>query len=165
MLELMVVLGILAIVAAITVPRLRRRPVPLDKKVVQQLNGLMRIAQVDALVTGKLHRIIFDFKRALVALEVDSGKRDSRGVIQFKAVSVPYAKTQFSIEPGVTVDQFFIKGKNLITEGEGIRSTSAWFYIVPEGLAQEVTITMRERDRPRVYSFVLNPFTAQFSVS
>lgn len=165
LIEVMVALAIMAIVAAIAIPRLRKRPLPLDQQMMRELNNLTRVAQLNALMTQKLHRLLFDLKLDRVQLEVDSGKRDSRGVIQFQPVKTAYTKTRFALPSDLAIEGFWVKGKNLMVEGEGIRSTSLWLYIIPEGLAQETTIDMRQRENARAFSLILNPFTAQFSVA
>ena len=50
---------------------------------------------------------------------------------------------------------------------EGRQTTELWFFIVPEGLAQDVVINlldMRDKDRGKAkqVGLVLNPFAAQF---
>jgi prepilin-type N-terminal cleavage/methylation domain-containing protein len=168
-LEMMAVVVIIAILAAIALPRIRKRPLPAREEFTQNLNTLSRIAQLSALMTGKLHRVFFDLKKGEVRVEITEDKPDSRGIFPFKFLSIPYTKTSLPLRY-VEIDKFLLKNKNLINHGEGERATSVWFYLIPEGMAQEVTIEAHALDAGRTsgvkkpFVLTLNPFTAQFSV-
>lgn len=163
LIEVLIALALLALLSAIIIPRLRRRSVPVEQELMRRLNELTRFGQLDALMTGMLHRIRFDFKSSRVILEQASKKRDSQGHIQFEPVNITYSTTTFSIPQALEIEKFFIKGKNMLTSGEGIKTTGVWFYLVPEGMAQEVTINLRNTQNQQPTSLVINPFTAQFS--
>lgn len=162
--EIIIAIVILAITAAIVVPRLTRRPVPLEKEFTRRLNELSRFGQLNALMTGALQRIHFDLKRQQVVLERASARRDSLGHLQFEPVKISHNRTSFQMPKDLEIDRFWVKGKNLIQKGEGIQATGVWFYLVPEGLSQEVTIDFHQLDSQRMFSIVINPFNAQFSV-
>lgn len=164
LLEVVAVVVLLAIIAAIALPRLIKRRVPLRQQLIQELNHLSRTAQLNAMMTGKLHRIIFDPKKEHIQIEMEAEKRDSQGAIQFNPLKIPYVKTSAPLPKNVDIDRFLIKDKNLIKQGEGVQLTGAWFYIIPEGMAQEVTIGFRDRDTSRTFSYSINPFTAVFSL-
>jgi prepilin-type N-terminal cleavage/methylation domain-containing protein len=164
LLEVVAVVILLAIIAAITLPRLIKRRVPVRQQLLQQLNHLSRTAQLNAMMTGKLHRVIFDPKNDRVNIEMESDKRDSQGAIQWNPLKIPYVKTSVQLPKNVEIDRFLIKGKNMVRQGEGIQLTGAWFYIIPEGMVQEVTIGFRDRDTLRAFSYSINPFTAVFNL-
>ncbi len=161
--EVLVALVLLALLAAIVIPRLTRRSVPVEQELTRRLNELTRLGQLDALTSGSLHRIHFDLKNSRVLIEKASKKRDSQGHLQFEPVSVSYSTTSFKLPLTLEIEKFFVKGKNLLTGGEGITTTGVWFYLVPEGLAQEVTINIRNTQNQRATALSINPFTAQFS--
>jgi hypothetical protein len=52
----------------------------------------------------------------------------------------------------------------------GRSSDKVWFFVIPEGLTQAVTINLfdtkdlLQNKKPRPVGLVLNPFSAQFSV-
>jgi hypothetical protein len=53
--------------------------------------------------------------------------------------------------------------------GSGGKTTRIFFYVIPEGLSQEVTINFIDKKdsidgRARMIGLVLNPFTVQFKV-
>lgn len=163
LIEILVALALLALLSAIVIPRLRKRSIPAEQEFTRRLNDLTRLGQLEALMTSALHRIRFDLKNGRVMLEQASKKRDSQGHLQFEPVRITYNTTAFALPEPLEIEKFFVKGKNLLTGGEGIRTTGAWFYLVPEGLAQEVTINLRNTQNQRSTALVINPFTAQFS--
>ena len=165
LLEVLVVVIIMAIAAAIVVPRFKRRPLSFEKQMLYQLNNLTRMAHLNALMTGKLHRIRFDFKQNRILAELASGKKDSQGTVIFEPMRLAYTRAYASLDEALEVDRMIVQGKNLISRGEGLLTTGVWFYIVPEGLTQEVTIGMSEKESKKSFSLILNPFTAQFRVA
>lgn len=164
LLEIMVVIGLIALVATIVVPRIRKRPIPLKQQFLKEVNSLARTAQLNALMTGKLHRVMFDFTKQSIVIEIDEGVKDSQGKTKFKPVSIPTVKTSYPFIPELELTGFNVEGKDLLRQAEGIRYTGAWFYIVPEGLAQATTITIRDQNSGNIIVVELNPFTARFSV-
>ena len=162
LLEVVIAITVLAIVAAIVVPRLRNGGMPAHQKFLQNLNNLTRAAQLSALMTGKVHKIFFDLKQKRAAIEVDSGKLTSSGSPVFEPLANTYTKTGFALSDKLEFDRFAIKGKDLMHKGAEYKD--AWFFITPDGLTQEVTIGIGEPDRDRHVTLVINPFTAQFNM-
>ncbi len=165
LLEVVVVIALMAMIATIVVPRLTRRRVALKQQFTEQLNGLTRTAQLSAMMTGTLHRIFFDIKNGRIIIQQEAAQRDSQGHKQFVPLKIPYVTTSLPISKELDIDQFLVKGKKMMQSGEGIQFTGAWFYIVPEGMTQEVTLEVKERDTSKKFSLTVNPFTALFSAS
>lgn len=163
LIEVVIAIALLAIVAALVVPRIRRSGLPVHQKFLQQLNNLTRAAQLNALMTRKTHKIFFDLKKKRAVTEIDSGKTDSSGKPVFQPLDIPYENTAFDLSEKLEFERFAIKGKELMQKGAGYRD--AWFFITPDGLTQETTIGLYEPDRDRHFTVIINPFTAQFGLT
>lgn len=151
--ELMVVIAVIAAMAAIIVPRFGGFTIDQQRTAfLEQLNALTVLGWQQALVTGKLHRILFDFKQSTIRLESE---------IQGKATpaTVPGATTVMPFPHTFVLTALSIEGDNVLRAG---KRATAWYYLVPQGLAQAVE--MRMRDEQGEWRASLNPFTAQFSL-
>ena len=68
------------------------------------------------------------------------------------------------------IKNFFIKGRDELSTTTSHATDTLWFYITPEGVAQEVIINMLDtndtgaNNNPAQASAVLNPFTLQFTL-
>ena len=162
----MVVIVIIGIMTTMMVPMFRGQNSQ-QKRMAQvaQLNKLMQGAWQNAITTDKLQKVEFDFTQQRIVLT------------QAKAAGLTTGEQQFeSTGPGVLIDNikwpdtyrmvnFYIEDKDEMSYGE--RDT-AWFYIVPDGLAQQVIINFvdekesEDRGFEVETSLVLNPFYAQF---
>ena len=160
--EIVVALSIIALMTAIVVPRIRRSYIPTRDHIRWELNNLARIAYTNALMTGKLHRIFFDFNERKAFIEIDKNKSDSQGKPQFEPLQIPFLRTTWSWDKRLSVERFEIQGKNIMRSGE-VMTDAGWFFILPDGLAQELTVSMRVEESQQVYALRINPFTVQFA--
>jgi len=159
--EIMAVMAIIALVAAVIIPRLRRRPLAVRKELLRNLNALTRTGQLNAIMTGRPHRILFDFEKRVIVLESTDGKRDSQGSLRFEPVSVPYTKTTVEFPLFAEMQRFFVGDIDMLARPD-IAFTSAWFYVAPSGLAQQVKLDVLDTEKDNPFSLVINPFTARF---
>lgn len=165
----MVVILLIGIMAAITVPNLKYLITGYQRKqFLTQLNGLTRLAWQQALSTQKAHRIFFDIPKRSILAEIEQvGKKDKEGRPAFALAQIPYLRNSFLWPETVEIKQFFIGKDEMITR-PGIKTEQIWFYIVPDGLVQEVIINMTdasetdEHGKPLSTSLVMNPFTGEF---
>lgn len=151
LIEILVALLIVALLVSISVPRFRSAgPSPI-KKFTGELNKFMQDATQQAVSIGQIIKI------NLSGVGTSSQKFtiiDQAGKPN-KAISFPEF---FQVR-----DFFFDKKRGQGTE-------EMWFYINPDGIAQEVIfniIDTKEIERdPRAgnYALVLNPFTSQFKL-
>jgi hypothetical protein len=156
---------ILGIMAAVIVPNMWRiAPNYQRAQFTTTLNQLSALAWQNALRTHLLHRVFFDIEKKIVQVEVEipesvQGKQQKK---QFKLVDTTYRKPQYRWPEGLEIQQFFIDGVNQFKSGTRIETL--WYYVLPEGLAQEVIINILDKAgaQPPEMSLVLNPFTAQF---
>lgn len=170
LIEIMVAILIIGLMAAIVVPRLRTvAPDQKRKDFIAQLNGLVQFAWQRALTSGKVHRIFFDFDKKEIHVESVADKKDGKSEPEYEKVDRAYLKTSMDIPDNLEIVNFFIEhaGDEMRKSGT---TDNVWFFIVPDGLTQEVTINFVDYDDmlpngdARQFGLVLNPFSAQFKL-
>lgn len=170
LIELMVVIIILGLIAAIAIPNLAGLKKGQERKLfVENLNMVMSAAWFNAMATNAVHKINFDLKNRIITIEAEAqvpqGAKEKTKTPQqplFATLPVAFQKKQIQWPETLEIKQFFIDGKNDIVPGRTI--TKVWFYIVPEGQSQEVLLNMADNslNPPVQFSLVINPFTGRF---
>jgi prepilin-type N-terminal cleavage/methylation domain-containing protein len=171
LLELLVVVAIMGILMSIVVPNFRNLLPGRERKLfIEKLNGLMRSAWQRALVERKLQKVSFDFDKRSIWLESATGAV-KEGNPEFTRAKESYTLTAVQIPKVIDVKNFIIEGFDEMGRyGSGRKTTESWFYIIPDGMAQAVTINFLDKSnvnaagKPRQFGLVLNPFNAQFKV-
>ncbi len=162
-LELIVVIAILGILATIIVPNFRpRNPEYQRKQFIDQFNSLLQIGWQNALATGKVQKIIFNKKN--ISLESETEKKSTSGESKFEPIKVRFLKTNLEVPENFEIKNLYVGAKDemkSLIEGKG----KIWFYITPDGLAQNVILNIFENISDSIkyeLSLVLNPFSVQF---
>lgn len=166
LLELLVVMVVIGLLATILMPNLRT-PGYERKQFIGRLNALTRLGWQNALITNKVQRVQFDFAAHTVQLQSARDKSESSDELQFGPLKEIALNTSFTIPEQIEVRQFFIEGFDEMSRFSGRKTGEVWFYIVPDGMAQEVIINFFDtkdtiEGKVRPVSLVLNPFTVQF---
>lgn len=167
LIEIMVAILIIGLMAAIVIPNLgRKKPEYERKQFLGHLNALVRLAAQQASATGKLHRLYFDFERNKVSVEVKAEGKNDKGEQAFKPMKSAYLRSSLTWPKYYRVENFSIEGKD---EGSADTKRTVWFFIMPDGLAQEVIINITDRNptyrgKPKQIGLVMNPFSAQFKI-
>ncbi|HEV2916960.1 MAG TPA: type II secretion system protein [Candidatus Babeliales bacterium] len=167
--ELLVVLLIMGIIGSLVMPNLTQRTPRYEREqFIASLNALMQTAVSQTIITHVLHQIHFDLKSHVISIRKHTGTYDKKGDPECKPVISGFGLFTLSIPEQITFKQFFIEGINELAERTK-NVQELWFYIVPEGLAQQVTINIFDTqdtvdDKPRHIGLVLNPFLVQFKV-
>lgn len=165
LLELLVAMALFGFLATMLVPNLRS-PGYERRQFIGKLNALTRFAWQNAIITDKIHKIQFDFTKEHVSVQIEQG-RDSAGERIFGPLKQALIRTSFTIPTHIAIKNFFIEGFDEMSRFVGRKTAEAWFYIVPDGLAQEVVINFFDMkdiiaEKARPVGLVLNPFSAQF---
>lgn len=163
--EIMIALAIIGLALTVVVPRLRRSDNALLYDTVARIQGLVQTGYTHALTTGKIQRVFFDLERNRVRLEQAQGTYNAQGKLEFEAVKIPYARTDFELDARFELRSVVINGKDFISGAIGTTTNEVWFFIMPEGLAQEVTLVLYDTVQDVQKALVMNPFTAQLRVS
>jgi len=171
LLEILVAIALIVIMATILVPNLGRQiPGYERRQIISQLNALTRLAWHNAIITNKIHKVVFNTEKNNVHLEIAQDTYNEQGEPLFKPLKEAYVKASIYWPDRFQIKNFFIEGFDEMNRfGGGRKTTQTWFFIVPEGLAQEVTINLLDTremvdNKPQQIGLVLNPFTAQFNV-
>jgi len=167
LLELLIVIAIMGFMAVIVIPNFMRRAPGYERQdTMAKLNALANLAWQNALIENKIHKIKFDFNAEKVSLEIETGEY-KKGEPIFKPLERTYLNTEFSWPEHLEVKNFFIEKRDAMKEFmTGARAV--WFFIMPEGLTQDVIINVIDTKdllpdgKPRTIGLVLNPFNAQF---
>lgn len=167
LIELLVVIFLIGLMTTLVFINVRRTyPEDERKAFFAKLNSLVQFGWQQALVTSKVHRMVFDIDENSVKLERATDKQG-----EYEPVETQYIETTLEWPSTLEIQQFFIeRNPDEITALAGKQDRSVWFFIVPDGLTQEVTINIldyndvNEREEPAQVSLVLNPFSAQFSI-
>jgi type II secretory pathway pseudopilin PulG len=164
----MIVIAIIGVLSAMIVPNLGRKTPRYEREAfIARFTSLVQYGWQHALVTHKIQKITVDIGKKVINLQTDSGEKDRAGEPVFQSISGAVQNTIITIPDQIQIKQFFIEGFDMMTKFARSKTATAWFYIVPEGMTQNVVIngvdTQDVRDeQPRQFSLVLNPFTALF---
>ena len=171
LIEILVVITIGALFVAVVIPNVSRfGSYYVREKFIAQCNALMLFAWQQALLTRSVCKVDWNLKARKVSLLLQKeGERDKSGHPLFVAMQTAYTKTTISIPEQIEIKQFFIEGFDEMTRSASKETAEMWYFIVPDGLAQAVTINFVDtknvfENKPRQMSMVLNPFSAQFAV-
>lgn len=160
-LELMVVLFIIGLIAAIALPNLQGLlPGYKRREFIANLQTIFSLTRQHALATNKAHRVFFDFKKRTIQVEYeDTISKEGQPI--FKPVQGTYQKYSLQWPETVEIKQFYIQGQDEMARA-GREVLTGWVYIVPQGYAQDLIINMM--DGSKQISLVLNPFTMRLKV-
>jgi prepilin-type N-terminal cleavage/methylation domain-containing protein len=167
LLELIIVLGIIGALMLL-VPNLRQRTPRYEREqFIARLNALTKIASLQALTTRRISEIEFDFAAHAVQIRRATGAFDEKGLLVTHPIRPKRAHTFLTWPEAIEIKQFIIEGTDEMaryTKGTG----AAFFYVMPEGVAQQVTINFIDKKdtvdgKVRRIGLVLNPFTMQFN--
>jgi len=165
--EVIFVIGIIAVLMTLIPNLTQRKPHYERGQFVARLNALTKTAALQALSTHKVCEVEFDFAKRMVQIRRVTGKVDDRGLLVTTPIRPALAHSVFSWPAQIEIKQFIVEGfdeMSRYTKGTG----AAFFYVMPEGLAQQMTINFIDKKdtidgKVRRVGLVLNPFTMQFS--
>jgi len=170
LIEILIAIALIGLMATVVVPNLgRRRPKAEREAFIAKVDALVQLAWQNALLTGKNQRVVFDFTKERVFLEQATGQKDAKGE-QFAPVTRSYLATELKWPKRYQIKNFFIEGFDEMTRFVGKKTGQTWFYAVPDGMTQRVTINLLDTAdkgadrRPKKIALVLNPFNARFKV-
>lgn len=163
LIELVVVIAIIGIMAAIITPNLFKPTASKERKAfIAQLNGLLYQAWQEALVSHKMTTVDFNFNKRIVTLErVESFDGDTPKKVPVKG---EFVSSTLEWPEDFDVKNFYLEGTDQLAHNKNV----VFFYIMPDGMSQDIIINfydtkdMLPDNSPRPVSLVLNPFVVQF---
>ena len=168
LLELLVAIAIIGLLSAVIVPNLQRTTPRYEREAfIARFNSLVQYGWLNALLTHKVQRITVDIGKKNISLVESTDERDRSGELIFKPIPDAVEDTEIAIPDQIQIKQFFIEGFDMMAKFARSKTAKTWFYIVPEGMAQNVVVNFLDTqdlrdDQPRQVALVLNPFTALF---
>lgn len=171
LIELLVAIAIVALLATVLIPSFWRSQPSYERKTfIARLNALMLYGKQNAITNYATHQVLFNFGERKISLLYDAKEKDAKGEAVFKPIPGGYLSSAITIPDEFDIKQLFIdnSGFDEMAKFSGRKTGEVWFYMVPEGLSQEVILNMYDTKdtlpdgKPRPVGLVLNPFTAQF---
>jgi prepilin-type N-terminal cleavage/methylation domain-containing protein len=168
LLELIVVIAIIGVLGAVIMPNINRSTPRYEREeFIARFNTLLQYAWQQALVTHRIEQISIDVGKKTVVLLQEADEKDRLANAVFKPIADASQDTTMSIPDQFVIKQFFIEGFDMMKKYSNTKAI--WFYIVPEGMAQDVVINFLDKKdtrdgQARQVGLVLNPFTAQFKI-
>lgn len=164
LIEIMIVMVIAALMMAAIVPFMQKRPGAERKTFVARLNSLVQFAWQQAIVTHQVHRVMFNAQDRKAFIERNTTQSPAEK-LSFEPVKDSLASMSWS--DAIIIRQFIIEGFDEMQRFRGKNPETIWFYVIPDGMTQQVTINAVDKDnsidgKPRPFGLVLNPFMAQF---
>ena len=167
LIEVLLVIGLIAVLMTLIPNLTQRTPRYQREQFVTRLNALTKTAALHALATHKVCEVEFDFAKRTVQIRRDTGKLDDKGLLVTAPIRPALVNSFFSWPAQIEIKQFIVEGFDEMSryaKGTG----AAFFYLMPEGLAQQMTINFIDKKdtidgKVRRVGLVLNPFTMQFS--
>lgn len=142
----------MGVFAGIMVPRLFRSERDWRGTFVEKFQALIQETVVDAVSTGSVHKILFDFNQKEVRVE----RAGKPGYIDFLASAgfVP-TDSRIDIPSKVELSSLVISGKSEKDEA----TTQSWFFVDFMGNVQPVSFVLAEMDKDDEWAYESNPFS------
>ncbi len=164
LLELLVVMFLIGIMTTFALQLYRNvKPAYKQEQFADNVRTLLAIAWQGALASGKIHRLYFDLTKRVMLVEMQTNEPYEEKEL-FAPVMRSYDQAQFTWSKSIVIKQFYIQGMESMYK-PGIKTEAIWFYVMPDGMVQEIIINIEETvdDSKLPLSIVINPFTAQLS--
>lgn len=169
LIELVVVIAVIAVLSAIVMPNFGLLfPGYERRQFIARFNELVQLGWRRAITTRKIHRIDVDIANRSVFLrqeaEEKAGTKNDEAYVPIRGAAI---RTTISIPQNLEIKQFFIENFDEMSRFTSKKTARVYFFIVPDGLTQQVTINMVDTNdrvdrKPKQIGLVLNPFFAQF---
>ncbi len=165
LLELLIVLVIIGIMSSLVTGLMLLEPNNELIVFVGKFNTVMQVARQQAIMTGKLHRIVINVKQKSIALEQETEQTDAFKKHVYRPVGGLLAAGHMKLPGTLSIKQFFIDGVDEFAKaGSTSQTTEAWFYVASNGLSQQVSINGVDRSTKKQFHLVLNPYKGQFTL-
>ena len=172
LIQLVIGIAILVIVGTQVAPNLFRRvPLYQRKQFASLLNSAANELWIRSLETGNPHKVIFNIENRTITVEEKTKDEDDDGNALFKKIITSSFGEKYEWSDQFEVRSFFVEGVDELSQHSASSTIGdVWFFIIPNGMAQEVVINMIDRkdinndSEGKEMSLVLNPFRVQFDV-
>ena len=169
LIEILIAIAIIGMMIATVIPYMQQMRTGYERKqFIARINSLSQVAWQQAVITGSVHRIMFNMKERIAFVERDVTKSVLTKKLDFEPIKVGEGSSM-SWPRSIEIKQFIVGGYDEMRRFAGKRTETVWFYIIPDGMTQAVTINGVDRSeliegRPKQFGLVMNPFFGQFKV-
>ncbi len=170
LIEILIAFALIGILMSVIVPNFKRLLPRREREAfIGKVNAITRLAWQRALIERKVYKVVFDFKNREFWVEGPTGT-SKLGELEFARIKGSYFKASAKIPATIEITNFIIEGFDEKTRRGAGGTNESWFFIMPDGLAQTVTINfldtkqLNAAGKPKQFGLVLNPFNAQFKV-
>jgi len=144
-----------------------RDPVKERKLFITSLNTLTMLARKNAIITRATQKLFFDLDKRRITLESETAAKNDKGESIFEPAKNLRINRTFAIPSNIEFRNFYIEGFDEMAKSDGRMVGQMWFFIVPNGMTQAVTINFvdmaqKVKGKPVEVGLVLNPFSAKF---
>ena len=141
LIEIIIVIVIIGLMSAIAIPNLRGPTASYERKAfIEKFNSLLFLGWQQALITHKLVEIKCDILDKTISM-VGVESIDASGKPTEKELKGLYRSTTIPIPDQFEVKNSILKGMMKCPER---RRAQFWFFIMPDGLAQDVIINLTD---------------------
>ena len=186
LIEMLMVLGLIMIISSLVMPSLRRRPDKYERQLfIDRLNGVVAAARHQSMISLMPHRIVFKLGSKGAATWIDQvwiegpgplKQKDRDGNWVYERISSRRDTDHMGQQKRFRLRQFKIEDHDELQRyadkpgSSGNQTGEIWFFVVPDGLTQEVQLEVvdsapmvRVSDKRMVLT--LNPFTGRFELA
>lgn len=168
--QILIGLVILGIASSIVMPSFHRQIVRYEQnKLFAEFDGIIAQASLNAIKTGKLHRVKSNLASGIIVVEMQ--KETENGEVIYEKVPSLFSQQDFVLPKSYQVVNFYIDGLDECGQhAAGRTMEDVWFFVYPRGYTQSVIINIINQDDTARNSqgsdigLVLNPFRLQFEV-
>jgi prepilin-type N-terminal cleavage/methylation domain-containing protein len=167
MIEMMVVIVIIGIMAAIMIPRFTQKSPRAEwPMIVDDLNNLVFFARQEAIANQKNYRLAFTNTQnhaLMVVVEEEKQNPEKPEQIIYEPAFSYYFTPQYIFHESVSLKAFFVNKTKKIEEGE---KGKEYCYVIPDGLVQDITLQLFHKNSPDEKGVTLKmmPFYGIFTI-
>lgn len=165
--EIMIVMALIGVMATFVLPRFTQRTPQAEwPTIIDDLNNLVTFARNEAICTHKIYRLTFTHKPGhpcTVVVEEENNDKEHPHKKVYSTVTSYYFNPTYTFHESVILNAFYNgKEKTLVQDEKG----SAHCYIIPDGLTQDITLHLSDKNQPdeKGVTLRLEPFAGLFDV-
>ncbi|MCX5924300.1 MAG: hypothetical protein NTZ68_02665 [Candidatus Dependentiae bacterium] len=160
--EILVLLLLISMFMSFVAPRFLTNPRGKEKKeFFSNFSQLLSDTVYQAIASKKIHQVFFDFDHREIKVKIHTPSKEQDKHKQFKPVADGIFHSSATIPEPLIIKNFFIQGVDEM--GQGKVTHDAWFYIMPDGTSQTVTINIEDENEEtnNQFAIIINPFYSQ----
>ncbi len=166
LLEMMVVITIMGVMAAIIVPRLvLRTPQAEWPMILSDLNDIVFFARQEAIANQKVYRLTFKTNANqpdTITVEEEKDDPEKPGRKMYQQVSSFYFNTRYTFHQSIKIKALYHGKQEELADNKG----EGHCYVIHDGLVQDILLYLVRKDKSAEIntSFTVMPFFGKFQM-